>query len=152
MTSPQWIAQFTVTHLDFSQKYVNILSVSRDGQRIIIGMRKDTHVTIYSTNGQFNTSISLPPDAGTLSDAVWATHSDHIICGTQGARLMIVLSTAGEVIARHQLKHPVFISASVDGRVMILSQYEYGISYSEDDGMTWEGCSMVAGTVTMLFR
>jgi WD40 repeat protein len=111
------------------------LSVSPDGQHLIVGVIADKQFYILNTSSSRVTSISIP-DGGLLYDAVWAPRSRHIVCATSGTRLVLVLSRSGDVIARSKLSNPTHINVGANGTLYV-AEMTHGISYSEDDGVTW---------------
>jgi hypothetical protein len=118
-----------------------ILSVASDGQ-LLIGEHLGELLHFYSKNGSYKKPFAIPFGAKVI-DAVWFLH--HIVCATDdyGTQQTVLMSVTGDVISQSQMTSPRCLSVSVDN-VIYVTHHE-GLSYSSDNGTTWNNSISLRG-------
>jgi hypothetical protein len=114
---------------------VTTLSVASDGQ-LLIGERLGEQLHLYSRIGDYVKSLAVPFDAHVI-DAMWSPREHRIVCTTNAIdnSNMVVMSVTGKVISHMEMNSPKYLSVSADD-VIYVTNYG-GLSYSSDNGTTW---------------
>jgi hypothetical protein len=139
VTSAKHKHNFAVKQIEFREYYVDVLSVSSEGQ-LLVGCCYDCQLHVYSAEGNQVTSVNLL-DGHTLTDAAW-TPRGNIVYTAYNVGYVVLLTQQGTCISKSATPCPYQLSISTDG-VIYLSN-NGSVYQSTDDGVTWSHVFNVA--------
>lgn len=93
----------------------------------------DNQLHVYTANGSHVTTMNIPYDV--VLDAVWAPHSENIVCSAWKPSLVLVMTVSGDVIARTENRYGRNLGVSAD--VVHFSSTWGDCFYSSDGGKMW---------------
>lgn len=122
VTSAQFTRYLTVPRLinDWTRKSVTALSLSANGQWLLIGHEDDDQLHIYTINGSHVRTFNMVKKTK-LYDAVWTPHSDYVVYTTFYDSPVFTVTTSGEVKAQTKITHPKYLSVSSNNAIYLVS-------------------------------
>lgn len=120
-------------------KSVDTLSISNYGS-LIVSTQRSNQLYIVSADGINVTTIRIPL-GNAMHDAVWTPRGNIAVTtetGEQGD--VIILTQAGDLIARNHMMQPQYLSrsnANAEDDIIYLNDIRRGMYQSIDDGETW---------------
>ena len=117
--SATFLNNFRVLHIN--DKIYDIVSLHNEN--IIISCLGSSEFYIYHVNGSFLSRITV---SGVLSDVTWTADGKHIAYITRDSCMAVLITSAGDVMTRTQMKNPRCLSLSADG-IVYLADGEMGV-------------------------
>lgn len=137
---------FLVNELESAYRGIGIVSVSQDGEKLLVGESQTSTLLICDLNSTSPTAPTAAinctpvplPDHTTIWDAVWTPQGD-IALAAYYNRSIIIVRPSGSVVDIQPVSGPLHFTVSTDNVIYAADYYDgiYELTASERYGLTW---------------